>query len=110
MKAGRLRSRITLQKYQSSRDDFGQVIQNWVDIANVWAEVKAVTGKELMLSQQEMSGTTIRVYIRYRKDIDTTWRIKYLIAGSQYLNIKAVLPDAKRTYLELLCEAGLNDG
>lgn len=78
MKAGRLRSRITLQKYQSSRDDFGQVIQNWVDIANVWAEVKAVTGKELMLSQQEMSGTTIRVYIRYRKDIDTTWRIKYL--------------------------------
>ncbi|WP_081295291.1 phage head closure protein [Gilliamella apicola] len=52
----------------------------------------------------------MRVYIRYRKDIDTTWRIKYLIAGSQYLNIKAVLPDAKRTYLELLCEAGLNDG
>jgi SPP1 family predicted phage head-tail adaptor len=110
MKAGRLRSRITLQKYQSSRDDFGQLIKKWVDIATLWAEVKAVTGKELMLSQQEMSSNTIRVYIRYRNDIDTSWRIKYLIAGSQYLNIKAVLPDAKRTYLELLCEGGLSDG
>ncbi|OCL28412.1 phage head closure protein [Gilliamella sp. wkB171] len=106
---GRLRQRITLQKFESYRDPFGQVIKEWKDIATVWAEVKAVTGKELMLSQQEMSSITIRIYIRYRKDIDTTWRIKHLIVGSQYLNIKAVLPDAKRTYLELLCEGGLND-
>lgn len=110
MITGRLRDRIILQKYESYQDPLGQVIKDWKDIAIVWAEVKAVTGKELMLSQQEMSSTTIRIYIRYRNDIDTTWRIKYSIAGSQYLNIKAVLPDAKRTYLELLCEGGLNDG
>lgn len=110
MKAGRIRNRITLQKFETSRSPVGSIIKTWIDVATVWAEVKAVTGKELMLSQQEMSSTTIRIYIRYRNDIETTWRIKYSIAGSQYLNIKAVLPDAKRTYLELLCEGGLNDG
>jgi len=106
---GRLRDRIELQKHQSYKDDFGQTISDWVEIATVWAEVKAVTGKELMLAQQEMSSTTIRIFICYRDDVDVTWRIKYSIAGARYLNIKAVLPDEKRTYLELLCEGGLTN-
>ena len=107
---GRLRQRIILQKFESYRDPFGQIIKVWKDVATVWAEVKAVTGKELMLSQQEMSSTTMRVYIRYLNNIDTTCRIKLHNTCTQYLNIKAVLPDAKQTYLELLCEGGLNDG
>lgn len=110
MITGRLRDRITLQNYITTQDEVGQVHKTWEDVATVWAEVKAITGKELMLAQKEMSSTTIRIFIRYRKDVNTTYRIKFPFLGSDYLNIKAVLPDAKRTYLELLCEAGINNG
>ncbi|OCG08049.1 hypothetical protein A9G13_07585 [Gilliamella sp. wkB178] len=107
---GRLRDRIILQCYESYRDPLGQVIKEWKDVATVWAEVKAITGKELISSQREISSTTMKIYIRYREDINTNWRIKYHTANAEYLNIQAVLPDAKRTYLELLCEAGVNNG
>lgn len=44
---GRLRQRIILQKFESYRDPFGQIIKGWKDVATVWAEVKAVTGKRV---------------------------------------------------------------
>lgn len=112
MKAGRMRNRITLQKYETSRSPVGSVIKTWVDIATVWAEVNAVSGKELIASSAEQQIGTIRIWMRYRDDISQSCRVVYQLAGmsSNILNIKAVIPDLKKTYLELLCEVGLNNG
>lgn len=112
MKAGRLRNRITLQKKETSKSPTGATKTKWVDLATVWAEVISISGKELLTAQSLMQSTTIRIWTRYREDLDTSCRVLYHQVGTNKntLNIKAILPDIKKTRLEILCEVGLNDG
>ncbi|CDH18565.1 phage head closure protein [Xenorhabdus bovienii] len=109
MRAGRLRHRITLQKNKSTRDTFGGVINNWEDVAEVWAEVIAISGRELVASGAVLSEATVRIWLRYRDDITTTNRIVYQGASThgKTFAIVAVIPDPKHTRLELLCKGGV---
>ncbi|PHM49562.1 head-tail adaptor [Xenorhabdus sp. KK7.4] len=77
MRAGRLRHRITLRKNESTRDSLGGVINNWVDVATVWAEVKAISGRELVASGAVFSEATVRIWLRYRADVTTANSITF---------------------------------
>ncbi|PHM70028.1 phage head closure protein [Xenorhabdus kozodoii] len=109
MRAGALRDRITIQKNEQTRSPGGSVIKAWVNIAEVWAEVKFISGRELVASGRILSEATVRIWLRYRNDITTTHRIIYQgnSSHSQAFAIVAVIPDPKRTHLELLCKGGV---
>ncbi|MDI5829608.1 phage head closure protein, partial [Salmonella enterica subsp. enterica serovar Kentucky] len=42
----------------TSRTPSGGVIQEWYDVATVWAEVKGISGRELIAAGAEMSEVT----------------------------------------------------
>ncbi|OTA15627.1 head-tail adaptor [Xenorhabdus beddingii] len=109
MKAGRLRHRVMIQKNEPTRSEYGSVINHWVDVATVWAEVNAIGGRELVASGAVLSEATVRIWLRYRDDITTTHRIVYQGASThgKTFAIVAVIPDAKHTRLELLCKGGV---
>ncbi|ERT11882.1 phage head closure protein [Photorhabdus temperata] len=109
MRAGRLRHQVTIQKNEISRDDFGSVINKWVDVATVWAEVKAISGRERMASGAVFSEATVRIWLRYRADVTTANSITYHGANTRgtAFSIMAVIPDSKHTRLELLCKGGV---
>ncbi|MDC9583359.1 phage head closure protein [Xenorhabdus sp. PR6a] len=107
MRAGRLRHRVTIQKNESSRSPMGSVINKWVDVAEVWAEVRTISGRELVASSAVFSEVTIRIWLRYRADITTGHRIVY---QGKPLVIAVVIPDTKHTRLELLCKGGVRNG
>ncbi|PHM24126.1 phage head closure protein [Xenorhabdus budapestensis] len=109
MRAGALRHRITIQKNEQTRSPGGSVIKTWVDVAEIWAEVKYISGRELVASQRVLSEVTVRIWLRYRNDITTAHRIVYqeTRTHSQAFAIVAVIPDAKHTRLELLCKGGI---
>ena len=98
MKAGRLRNRITIQKQVSRKDELGQLVNEWVDICTVRAEIRDVSGKEYHSSQAEQTQTDCKILIRYRNDITSGMRV--MCKGTYYV-INAVLEDEKRTRLEL---------
>ncbi|MDC9623754.1 phage head closure protein [Xenorhabdus sp. XENO-7] len=104
MQAGRLRNRITLQNFTQARLPSGQKVQEWQDIATVWAEVKHISGRELLASGAALSEATVRVWLRYRADITSASR---LVFKGQVYDIQAVIPDGKCTQLELLCKQGV---
>lgn len=60
MRPGGLRQRVTIQNFTTSRTPSGGVIQEWYDVATVWAEVKGISGRELIAAGAEMSS-----YISY---------------------------------------------
>jgi SPP1 family predicted phage head-tail adaptor len=109
MRAGRLRHRITIRKNETRRDALGGVINSWIDVATVWAEVKAISGRELVASGAVFSEATVRIWLRYRADVTTDNSITYHGAHTQgtAFSIMAVIPDAKHTRLELLCKGGI---
>jgi SPP1 family predicted phage head-tail adaptor len=78
MEAGRLRHRVTIQEKVDSRDSYGGERETWVDIAEVWAEVEPLVGREYLESRQESAEITTRVRVRYRAGIRPEMRVKYV--------------------------------
>ncbi|OCG39050.1 hypothetical protein A9G29_09740 [Gilliamella sp. Fer2-1] len=103
MRSGRLRNRIIIQQQVSRKDELGQLVNEWVDICTVRAELRDVSGKEYQASQAEQTLTDCKILIRYRNDITADMRV---LCNGIYYDIKAVLEDVKRTRLELMCQKG----
>ncbi|WP_099139665.1 phage head closure protein, partial [Xenorhabdus hominickii] len=76
----------------------------WQDVATVWAEVKHLSGRELLSAGAEMAEVTVRVWLRYRRDVTAAYR---MVFRDQVYDIQAVIPDPKRTQLELLGKQGV---
>ncbi|OCG59926.1 phage head closure protein [Gilliamella sp. Nev3-1] len=104
MQSGKLRNQVTFQKQINRTDELGQLVNKWVDVCTVRAEIRDVSGKEYQSSQAEQTQTDCKILIRYRNDITSDMRV---MCNGTYYDIKAVLEDVKRTRLELPCQKGV---
>ena len=77
VKAGQLRHRVTIAKYQAGgRDDDGYDLPaQWTEQGKLWAKVTPLSSKDLLSAQAEQSEVTARMMVRYNTDIDTTMRV-----------------------------------
>jgi len=111
MRAGPMRYRVTLQKPASGRLPSGQPATGWTDVKSVRASIADVSGRELLNSGAELSGTTSRIWLRRISGVTVTsgWRVVHNSptgAGEVY-DIKSVTRAETGTRLELLCEKGV---
>lgn len=104
MRAGLLKNRITIQQKVNGKDGLGQLVNEWVDVCTVRAEIRDISGREYQSSQAEQSQTDCKILIRHRNDITPDMRV---LCNGIYYDIKAVLEDVKRTRLELPCQKGV---
>lgn len=101
MQAGRLNRRITLQKQSSVRDTTGQSKITWTDIATVWAAILPLRGREFFEAERLNSEISVRILIRYRPDVSSTWRVKY---GARMFDVREIInPEDSRVELQLMC-------
>lgn len=114
MLAQRLRHRVDLQEKVVTQDSTdGSVVETWETMLEdtaprLPAAIEPLSGREFLAAQAIQAGTTTRVTIRWRADVDAVKR--FVHEGNAY-NIRAVLPDSTlRGYLVCLCETGVNDG
>lgn len=101
--SGRLRDRVTLIAPASPEDQnvLGEPIEQASAEATLWANVKTLSGRELVYAQQVAAEATTTVEIRWRRGID---RYKSLDFGARRLNIDAAVdPDNLRVRLVLYC-------
>jgi SPP1 family predicted phage head-tail adaptor len=107
--AGRLRHRITLQSKETTRDVMGGEIITWVDVATVWAEVSALSGRALIAAQQAQSEITARIIVRKAAagSIADDWRIKH---GADIYTLHAIIPSDDGVNLNLQVSKGLKNG
>lgn len=73
MIAGQMDQRITLQSL-TEINEFGALSQSWSDVASVAARVVSQKGGEAFEAARVNARETIRVMIRYRGDVKTSWR------------------------------------
>jgi len=94
MRSGNLRHRITLQRPVKSQSTSGAESISWATVAQVWAQVLTLRGKEYLTHQELHSKVDAKIIIRYRSDITNQWRIT---SGSHTYQIEHVVDLMGRT-------------
>src|SRR5690606_31428090 len=87
MQIGKLDQQVTLMKPSSAKNDFGEVIETFISAGTEWAEVISQRGSEAFEAARTNARETIRVKIRWRADVETTWKVEW--QGQSY-NIKPI--------------------
>lgn len=98
---GQLRHRVVLQSQVQTQDDIGQPSTAWLDDATIWADLRHQSGLEAIKNGMDVSVVKASARIRYRA-VNAGQRLTH---GSTTYSITAVLPDAKRAYVDLVCES-----
>lgn len=108
MRAGPLNKRVTFQRRVTGRDEFGQPVEGWEDIATVWASVEPISGRELLAAQQVMGETTHRLRCRYRSGLTAANRALY--KGRVFDLQPAINPREQNASLEIMAKEGVSNG
>jgi SPP1 family predicted phage head-tail adaptor len=111
MTAGRFKHRVTFEELITDLDSDGAMVQDWVSPfpRAISAEIRPLSGRELIASQSVQSKVNTRIKVRYRPGFKPSMRGVH--RGLIY-NIEAVIPDPDSgiSYLTLLCSSGTNEG
>ena len=111
MRAGRLSHRITIQQLVAGSPEqkpTGEPDVAWTDVATVWADVRPLQGRSLLLAQQVQSRVDTEIEIRYRAGVNAAMRVTH---DSDVYDILAVIdPDKRHVRLVLHCATGVNQG
>jgi SPP1 family predicted phage head-tail adaptor len=83
MQIGKLDQRIILESMAEQNQE-GQLVQVWTPIETVFGHVLTQRGGESFEAARTSARQTIRVQLRYRSDVDQTWRLKW---ANQYYNV-----------------------
>lgn len=108
MRLGPLRHRISFEARATGRDEFGQPVEGWTLIAQVWASVEPLSGRELIGGQQVQGEVTHRIRCRYYPGIETADRILF---GARPFEVRSLINSREvGASLEILAVEGLTDG
>lgn len=105
MQSGRLRNRVILQRQTVTQNEFNEEIVTWVDIADLWADIRSggARERERMISGANQLQAAIDhvIIIRWRSDINAKQRIVF---GSRIFDIEAYNdPTGQHRQLRLEC-------
>lgn len=110
MRAGPLNRKITIQRQDDTKDEYGEKIPGaWLDVAkDVPANIAHKSGLETVKSGVNLSIVQASIRIRYRDGITAGMRV---VHGNTVYDIRAVLSDASgREFVDLVCQSGANQG
>lgn len=104
--AGKLRHRITFQKFDGQQDDYGDPLdaddKHWSKVVTTWAAIDPISGRELYAAEQSQSEVTHKVRLRYRPGITTAMRISW---QGRKLKILSVIDwEERHESLLLMCK------
>ena len=100
MRAGRLRHRITIQNPTKQRNQVGETVLAWKDLATVWAAVEPVSGKEFFAAKQVIAEVTHKIRTRYRPGISPQSRV--LFNGRTFEVNSVINRDERNRELEIM--------
>lgn len=102
MRAGGLDRRVTLQRFTSTQDEYGEEIQTWADLATVFAEVRQQGGQEFLAAAQIQASKRVVFFIRWYPGLTPLDRVSF--DGTLH-DIAEVREIGRRDGVELHCEA-----
>jgi SPP1 family predicted phage head-tail adaptor len=105
MKAGDLNDRVVIERSTSASDGMGGQTVTWSTLYNLWANVKAVRGREAESLGRQVTVETYLITVRYGLTITTHDRA---IWSGKTMNIRSAQDrEGTRRWLSIEAETGL---
>jgi len=102
MDIGGMRHPVEIRQFEQAQDPVtGEITEEWATLANVWARIDSVDGREFMAASAEQAKTTHKISMYYRCDMKPSMRLQS--AGIEY-QVKALLPNNDHSQLTVMCE------
>lgn len=101
MTAGQRRHYCALQSRVDTVDAIGQPSTSWLTVRNLYANIKYLNGLSSIRSGADTSVTKVSIRALHGA-FNAGQRVVF---GDSSFDIKAVLPDPKRAFVDLVCEA-----
>ncbi len=100
MRPGKLRHRLTIQEFTETRDELGDPVETWKDVATVWGSIEPLSGREYYTAEQVNADVTHKVTIRYRA-VEVKNRVLF---GDRVFLIESILnTDERNCELVMVC-------
>lgn len=101
--AGEFRQLVTLEKPVGTADaTTGEPDVGYTPYCECWASLAPLTSRELVRTKAVADDTTHRITIRFRTDIEPTWRVSWDDPrGHHVANITGIIETAWRRELEI---------
>lgn len=103
MYAQQLRTPAVIQQRGAGQDETGQPVDTWTDVCSVFTDLRHLSGLESIRADGVASIVKASARIRWCTGISAAMRVRTVDEGALY-NITAVLPDARRRYVDLALE------
>jgi len=106
----RMKHRITIYRLPGpdESDEYGQPLDDPIEVATVWAAIEPLRGREYVAALSEHAEVTTRIRIRYREDIDRTMIVRYKEPGDpefrEFEILHIIHPEYGRKELQLMCK------
>ncbi|WP_332712617.1 phage head closure protein [Pelagibacterium mangrovi] len=100
MRAGKLTHTITIQRFTSTVDEYGTVVEDWTTLATVKTEIIQASTTEFLRSFGTSEEPAIIFRIRHKRGITLADRVMH---GGNVLDIKEIRELGRRAGLELRC-------
>lgn len=92
MQGGKLRDFVTIQTYAITYNSYGETVKSWTTFSQVYASIKAVSGREYLQSEKVQGDVIYRIKIRYLAGVTGKMRVLH---GALVYEIEVILPDRK---------------
>ena len=102
MRAGTLNKKVIFQGTTLSPNNFGERVEQKVDVLTTWASIQTISGKEQFLSNQNYATLSHKLRCRYSDKINQKQTIKYKNREFKILAILNIFEKNKE--LEILVE------
>ena len=108
IKAGDLRQMVTLIRPDTTEGEHRRRATEWTEVATVPAAKADVSGREFYAAHAVNAEDIVTFTIRWREDIDTTWRVRHggIVYGILEVNHLGYMQD----FMRLKCRAVTGGG
>lgn len=119
MRAGKLNSRLVIERPDVSQDDTGAELISWVKVGTVWARIEPIVstrGREALAGDQVQAVIDTKITIRWSPNVDdmtAKWRARFPTRDNPVVyNVTAPPAQVNMGQREvvLLCQVGVNKG
>lgn len=105
MKVGRLQHLVSFERRSKKLNEFGESRDRWAKIADTWASIEPIAGREFFTALQSQSDISVRIICRYSQALSGVQAQDRIVHQGTHYDIRhpPIDKDMRHRELHFMC-------